>query len=158
LTWKSNTLADFIKITKEMKERIIVLWQQNKTGSEIGEELGITRNSVIGAIYRLRKQGHILSSHEENKKNFNKEKKKAVAKQRPLPEKKQRIINAKKPSKENITMSELKYYSCRYILEEGNYETTKYCGKHTYSCSYCKEHYRICYYPARSSIDKLIKP
>ena len=149
-------VSRFIKITNEMKARIIELWQQNKTGSEIGEELGITRNSVIGAVYRMRRQGHILSSHEENKINVNRKEKKAQEKQKVLKEKQQRMLDAKKPSKENIPMSDLKYYSCRYIVEEGNYETTKYCGKRADRCSYCAEHYRLCYYPARTAVEKLV--
>jgi hypothetical protein len=150
-------VSRFIKITNEMKARIIELWQQNKTGSEIGEELGITRNSVIGAVYRMRRQGHILSSHEENKKNFNRKEKKAEAKQKVFRKKKQILLDAKKISKENITMSELKYYSCRYIVKEGNYETTKYCGKKADRCSYCEEHYKLCYYPARTKLEKLLR-
>lgn len=149
-------VSRFFKITEDMKKRIIELWELGKSGSEIGDELGITRNSVIGAIYRLRKQGHILSSHENSAKNpinaqKNREKSPVIEKIKespPIPQ---------KPRVKGMTMSELKYYSCRYILEEGNYDTTRYCGERVERCSYCPEHYSLCYYPARTSLEKLIK-
>jgi len=149
-------VSKFIKITKEMKDRIIELWQNDKSGSEIAEELGITRNSVIGAVYRLRKQGHILSSHEDSKKNpinsqKNNEKKQLVKKPKASPP------PPKYTAKKGITMGQLKYSSCRYIVEEGDYNTTQYCGNKIHRCSYCEEHYKLCYYPARTTLEKIVK-
>ena len=153
-------VSRFIKMNEEIRANVIKLWEEGLSGSEIAEKLDITRNSVIGAIYRLRKQGHILSRHEDSKKNpINAQKdinkKRLVSKPEyiPLPTPKPKRVTKSK----GITMEKLKYYSCRYIVEEGNYETTKYCGERANKCSYCEEHYKICYYPARTSLEKLVK-
>jgi len=147
----------FIKINPEIKQKIAALWEEGKTGSEIGNELGLTRNSVIGAVFRMRKQGLIASTHEENKKNFNKKEKKPEEKQIVVKTKPTRIDPPKAINRNGIKMSELKLMSCRYIIQEGDYNTTKYCGAKVDKCSYCKEHYRLCYYPARTTLEKLVK-
>jgi hypothetical protein len=36
------------------------MWSSGKTGTEIAAALGTTRNAVLGKIYRMRRNGHIL--------------------------------------------------------------------------------------------------
>ena len=106
-------VSRFIKMNEEIRANVIKLWEEGLSGSEIAEKLDITRNSVIGAIYRLRKQGHILSRHEDSKKNpINAQKdinkKRLVSKPEyiPLPTPKPKRVTKSR----GITMEKLKYY------------------------------------------------
>lgn len=45
-------------------DRLIALWNEGKSASAIGTEMGISRNAVLGRIYRLRGQGMQIKQHE----------------------------------------------------------------------------------------------
>ena len=55
------------QMTEEKRQRIAELWNQNMPSSKIAEEVGVTRNAVIGAVYRLRKRGEIIKSASEKR-------------------------------------------------------------------------------------------
>lgn len=167
-------ISPYHKMTDAIRVKIIELWQKEMTGGEIASLLGISRNSVIGVIYRARKNGNVL--REKNWKDANRRAQEKL-KQIKTKEKKQPIVKAEKKVQkikkiiikdvqkifeeqiisEAVNMDDLKYYSCRFIVEEGNYETTKYCGRTINQSSYCKEHYAICYSPSRFSMQKLLR-
>lgn len=167
-------ISPYHKMTDAIRVKIIELWQKEMTGGEISSLLGISRNSVIGVIYRARKNGNIL--REKNWKDANRRAQEKLKQIEPK-EKKQPIVKAEKKVQkikkiitkdvqniieepiisEAVNMDNLKYYSCRFIVEEGNYETTKYCGKTINKSSYCKDHYAICYSPSRFSLQKLLR-
>jgi hypothetical protein len=167
-------ISPYHKMTDAIRVKIIELWEKEMTGGEISSLLGVSRNSVIGVIYRARKNGNVL--REKNCKDANRRAQER-SKQIKTKEKKQPILKAEKNVQkikktitkdvqniiewpvifEAVSMDDLKYYSCRFIVEEGNYETTKYCGKTINQSSYCKEHYAICYSPSRFSMQKLLR-
>lgn len=168
----SAYISLYHKMTEEMRVKIVELWQQEMTGGEIASQLGISRNSVIGVIYRARRNGIIL--REKNYKDANKRAaiklNKIQAKQKEKESKKvfrpikkiveqkivQEILEIIEPEIicEAVNMNDLTYSSCRFIVEDGNYETTKYCGRTIDRASYCKNHYAICYVAPRSAYHK----
>ena len=150
-------------LTQDQIENIINLWTQGLTGTEIANLLSLTRNTVLGTVHRLRMKGLAL----EERKGMTGFK---VKKPRPLIIKKPKkaIRKAAKkiicePIVENnktpIGLLDLRYNSCRFIVEQGNVETTKYCNAEISRSSYCAEHYNLCYVPSRKdSIDlRIIK-
>jgi hypothetical protein len=127
------------KMTEEKRQQIVSMWQDGIAASKIGDKIGISRNSVIGVVHRLRASGADLSRHSENR----------VVKKKA---KKTESIILKMGAvemPEGITLLELKYMSCRYIVSEEKAATVLYCGKHIDKASYCKDHYKLCYQPIR---------
>lgn len=139
-------------ITKEQAQQILALWQEGLTGGQIATQLSITRNSVLGVVHRLRKRGADIEGRIKK------------------PQVRIKIIEAVKGQEEEIILENifipieksivnedneytdlmgLRFNSCRFIVEEGNVETTKYCNKAIHRSSYCKDHYKICYVSPR---------
>lgn len=46
-----------------------------------------------------------------------------------------------------ISLLELKFLSCRYVVRYGNLGEAFYCGEVIHRVSYCKHHYSACYIP-----------
>lgn len=168
-----NYANQYKKITDEMRSKIIELWQLEMPGGAIAAELGITRNSVIGIIYRARENGAVLR---QKKFKIARPAKIKIEKKVDVKVVKEKVEKIKKVKREKaiekifepieviqdinceeVNMDGLNYYSCRFIVQEGNYETTKYCGKKINRSSYCQQHYDICYYPSRFSAERLVK-
>lgn len=120
-------------MTEEKRQKIKDLWQTGLSASKIGSEVGLSRNSVIGAIHRMRANGVDLVKH--------------IAKVI-KPKKNETIQIIEKhyeDAKENINIIDLKYFSCRFIVSEESSKEVLYCGKRINKASYCKDHYKICY-------------
>jgi hypothetical protein len=152
----TESTSRFHKMTDAIRTEILRLWGEGYSGGQIAAALGITRNSVIGVSYRARQSGFIrkkVKVKKEEKTPKPKIKKEKVVKPKPTP--KPEIVEYFRDVLENCTIDTLRYNSCRFIVEEGNYETTKYCGKEAEKCSYCAYHYKICYFPAKTAIEKL---
>lgn len=144
-----------ISLTDEKRVKIKELWELGYTGSQIAKEVELTRNSVIGFVYRMRKNEGIEKKRPPGRKPTKEKpiKVKKEKKQKPLVE-----DNAKKPVeiKEDVstTLLNLRFDSCRYIVEDGDVYTTKYCNKPIAREAYCEDHYKICYVPTRYSASK----
>ena len=168
----SKYISPYHKMTEEMRIKILELWQKEMSGGEIASQLGISRNSVIGVVYRAKQNGESLrgstfkkqkiKSVKTVKEKLLKEAVQKVKKVKPVKEKRkiEKICNPVEPVETpescEVTMDGLMHYSCRFIVKEGNYETTKYCGREKDRESYCKEHYAICYTPTRFSLQRLL--
>lgn len=154
-------------MTEELRVKILELWQKSMSGGEIASYLGISRNSVIGVVHRARRNGEPLRGYQSKQQKLLPAKK---VKEKPV-EESSHFAEETKPIKEEtaepvepaptldsceVTIDGLMHYSCRFIVKEGNHETTKYCGKNKEKSSYCQEHYNLCYTPARSSSNKLL--
>ena len=150
-------------ISIEIKNQIADLWRKGFTGAQISEELSITRNTIFGIIYRMRRHGVELEERKETTGFQVKAPRKLVIKKpRPIYVKKQpkevepepiqelpeQPIDNRKP----VTFMNLKYDSCRYIVEDGNIHHAKYCNKKITRESYCDDHYKLCYYPSRHQL------
>jgi hypothetical protein len=142
------------QMTEEIRRRIAELWNQGISSSNIAAEVGLTRNSVIGVSYRARQNGLITKKVKLQKAE--KPPKKIVKKEKIVEEIPEPIIELKEyfnEGTENCTLLELKYNSCRFIVEQGNHKTTKYCGKPINRESYCSHHYSLCYTSPRYSVN-----
>lgn len=128
-------------ISEEIKKKVCTLWNEGLTTSKIGEELGMTKNSIVGIVNRLRKAGVCLQ--ERGSGTFK------VKKPRPFVRKPQ--PKTAYVANEPVDIMGLTFRSCRFIVEDGNEITTKYCNKRVYKQSFCKDHHAICYVPIRPS-------
>lgn len=123
-------------ISKEAREKIIALWQEGKTGSEIAAEINSTRNSVIGFINRERKRGIDLRGA-------------AMSPRKPRvkpPKKIVSIFEKRLPAAErgSLLIHELTPQSCRFIVS-GSGAESMFCGSGIQAGSYCEKHRKICY-------------
>jgi GcrA cell cycle regulator len=140
----------------EIDKVMVKMWSEGFTGSEIGAKIGKTRNAVIGKINRLRKNGFIAYGDrlkaQKIKENIA-EKKKArlvqikVADLEKLPF--DTAEAAPKP-RQPVMFDGLRPDSCRYVINDGNAGNFIFCNKVKKVRSYCEEHAKICYIPARS--------
>ena len=107
------------QMAEDTRKRIAELWNLGWTSSKISEEIGITRNSVVGAIHRLRQKGEILVSAEEKRhKNRKPRPKKILAIRK----------NMRKPLElgQPVGIMKLTSRSCRFIVAEGGMEELRH--------------------------------
>lgn len=144
-----------------IKQQIKALWIEGKTGGQIAEIIGITRNSVMGAIHRMKAKGEELplkAPHMPRQK---------LSKPRAAPTKtkpaaaqihERSVLEMAFDFPDNhITIMALKRDSCRYIVVQGDVAETRYCGQSVSKGSlsgganspYCRTHHKLCYQPAR---------
>ena len=115
-------------------QKIVDLWQKNVTALNIANLLGLTKNSVIGRVNRLRTKGHDLRKRELPAKG------KAMKKRKPVS--KPVILRWTGASK---SIAELKTNDCRYVINDRSDEQFLFCGKPKVFNSYCAEHYALCH-------------
>ena len=111
--------------TAEKIKQLKKLWSKGKSTVEIGRELGISKNAVVGKVHRLE-----LSA-------------------RPSPIKKDKAPKTVKKTtvkQENISLLELKLNSCRWPIGEPKDADFHFCGKDTVTGKpYCAEHCKLAY-------------
>ena len=154
-------------------QKVVELWNQNLTGTEIAKEMGLTRNAVLGLIFRLRSRGDVELRHDIPVE---------LRKPQPPREPKPKIEKPKKVKRENvvvfkprevslpkfrpdpaqivmefvmpanpITLMELGPNSCRYILSVDTPVGAVYCGEPKAIKSYCMHHASLCYYKPKDN-------
>lgn len=114
--------------TPEKIKQLKKLWAKGKSTVEIGRELGISKNAVVGKVHRLELDA------------------------RPSPIKKA-AAPAPKPQKTKLgdnkgymTLLDLKLNSCRWPIGEPKDADFHFCGKDTVTGKpYCAEHCKIAY-------------
>ncbi len=111
--------------TTEKIKQLKKLWSKGKSTVEIGRELGISKNAVVGKVHRLELNA------------------------RPSPIKK---TTAPKPVKKkikkegNVSLLDLKLNSCRWPIGEPKDADFHFCGKDTVTGKpYCSEHCKLAY-------------
>jgi len=152
-------------ITQSIKD----LWLKGLSATQIGIEIGATRGSVIGKIFRMREGGKIgIRDSDARMHNIRKETKKLekerlltlfdVMRESPLekeekttPEPEEEVLNLALRSVEDINYRPVKFDKlvpkmCRYVLNDGDPKDFLFCGKQKNGRSYCKEHEALCYY------------
>ena len=65
-------------MTEERNKTIVILWNENKTSSEIAMMLDVTRSTVAGVVNRLRDKGFITRPKEKDVKKMSKSEAKKV--------------------------------------------------------------------------------
>jgi GcrA cell cycle regulator len=148
-----------MKATQHLSETdkiMVQMWSEGFTGSEIGAKIGKTKNAVIGKINRLRKNGFIaygdrLKAQKIKANIAEKQKARPVQIKVADPEKLpfDTAKAAPKP-RQPVMFNGLRPDSCRYVINDGNAGNFIFCNKVKKVQSYCEEHAKICYVPARS--------
>jgi hypothetical protein len=144
----------------DIQVKILKHWEQGKAASQIATELGITRNAVMGHLYRMRQAG-VKMRHKPNT---------TPPKSRPIGQKKL-VRKAPVPIKPTIAeilaqqdqtatgkpvpLMQLKSQSCRYVVSGAAAKDLLFCNEPKWGgSSYCHKHHYICYVP-KSSIREL---
>lgn len=141
--------------------QLVGLWNIGKSASEIAAELHVTRNAVIGKIWRLRNKGVNIEAHKKpNTKSVN-TKSQREKKSVPLldlifkkqkEEKIKSVIKHREPlvaHSLNISFKDLRGNSCRYVMNDGLPENFIFCGAPKARGPYCEAHAAICYVPPK---------
>lgn len=135
----------------DMNQKILEMWEQGKSGSEIANVLGVTRSTVLGRINRLRRKHKI---EYRAAKILVKSDRVVRTRDKAKPYKKLRVFVPveqviPKP-KNSVSILDLQYWSCRYVLGDPKTPLDKiYCGQISEQGSYCKDHAQLCYQPVQ---------
>jgi len=147
---------------EDINQSIKDLWLTGLSATQISMELCVSRNSVMGRIYRMREAGEIgFRDNDARMRNIRKkitklEREKVltlfdVMRETPL-EKEEPVELVKEPPppieppSRPIKFDKLTPKSCRFVLNDGDPQNFLFCGKPKNGRSYCKEHEALCYY------------
>jgi GcrA cell cycle regulator len=148
-----------MKHTDDTLKKMVDMWANNYTSSQIAKELCLTRNTVMGMIYRMKLKGLVDPlSH------------KVVAKPKPEPKRNPKPVVEKKGVSTKrtppifikpkpvghvpLTLMQLKNSSCRYAVNDGHASQFLFCGKPKEKGSYCMEHANLCYIKPHKGVKK----
>jgi hypothetical protein len=138
-----------------LKERVLDLWQEGKSGSEIvallSPDYAVTRGRVIGIVHRLRAKGVLVVHHEAKPPAP-----RVTAPPRPkapwvaaLPKFLPPAAPAPKPAAavesavpaKPLTIMELTWKSCRWPVGSfSDSDSMTFCGAEATGHTYCREH------------------
>lgn len=140
-------------LKREEKKQILYMWNKGLSGGEIADTLNVTRGAVLGYVHRARNNGELLEERAIGK-NTHKYPKQGMKR---YDQSKIDGINGYfiKPEY-GLSILDLGYTNCRFIVSEDMDKPPIYCGEEINRGSYCKDHADICYVPARSQLEKLI--
>jgi hypothetical protein len=132
-------------------QSIIDLWQENVSAQEIADKFGVTKNTIVGKITRLRNRGYDLRMRKPPEQVV------AVAKRtskpkltipwvpaplvNPISELKAAHVNKPKG------IMDLGIDDCRYIISGETAASYLFCGEAKYLKTYCAAHHKLCYTP-----------
>ena len=123
--------------SENVDQEIIKLWDRGFSGTQIARVVGLTRNSVMGRVFRMRKAGIIVGSRTIYRGDMSGRKRAIEAAKDP----------AERESDIGIGFWRLKNDTCKYALNDGPFPHYVFCGLPTHTRSYCKEHHDLCYVP-----------
>lgn len=153
----------------EQNAEILLLWNEGKTASEIGSQFGLTRNTVIGKLNRMRVAGHDVKrkviaqpprSARKKEKNTNGPERKPNRLKpfapRSVVERSALNTGVAKTDQlvlglfddaptTNVDIMGLREMSCRFIVKTDPRRGAIYCGEPKARRSYCEKHAKICY-------------
>jgi hypothetical protein len=154
----------------EKQKSIVEMWEKGMSSTEIADLLRITRNSVMGIVFRLQKKGLIMRVDNPAKKKgyLSKPQKNPrppapprlppkpkvddpTAQKRQEEAEKLREFFQRRDADRGVTIFDLKYDSCRFIAGEVMADKTIYCGKPVSRRHYCAEHAALCYFKRQSA-------
>jgi GcrA cell cycle regulator len=116
-------------------ERLKTLWKRGWSASEIGNELGVSRNAVIGKLHRI--EGYTPEPHKPAPRIA-----RPPPAPKPPPPPKQRVV-LNRPFL-NLTLDELNRGVCHY--PHGDRAPYRFCGAPVRSgSSFCAMHCRMVY-------------
>jgi GcrA cell cycle regulator len=113
---------------QDRDDRLAELWRLGKSAREIGAELGVSRNAILGRVKRLRDGGKIDVGFRAESKSQK---------------------NARREAPADIT-------GCRFIAGDPCAKPVKWCGKPLKQGAYwCEAHYAICYRPKNEGVNNV---
>lgn len=147
----------------DIAEKVAALWLDDKTGKEIAAEMGMSRNAVLGLIYRLRASGAIpIRDKDKDAVRKAPDGRKRSPRRRPAPKPKveRKPSRPRKlaplpateltelawsaPNPHAKRLDALTFADCRFITS-GVGLTALFCGRVKERGAYCAEHGAICY-------------
>jgi hypothetical protein len=153
---------------KDKYKNLVEMWEKGKTSTEIAKALGVTRNAVMGKIFRLKQEGFALRSKIKPLTTLPlfPEDREHQPVPLPKPEKKQRAPKFEKKdpvenqpdllsqNEDGVTILNLEHWHCKYIKGVNAKMETLYCGKPQHYKWCCEQHHRLCYLPPPSKAKK----
>ena len=141
---------------EERRKVIKEMWDKNLTGKEIGIELGMTRNAVMGVVHRLIGKGELLHKTAEKQQSayYRVMSERKIKDPPPAPIVKKFIKTQKSPSfrireiedpLQITNFMNLKTGSCRYSVSGKHVSEYIFCDEPATRKSYCNLHYSLCY-------------
>jgi hypothetical protein len=137
-------------------QSIIDLWQRGNSAQQIADKFGVTKNTIVGKVTRLRDRGYDLRKREPPEQVV------AVARRTSVPKpvipwvpaapvnpitetKTAHVIGSKR-------LMDLGIDDCRYIINDGQISSFLFCGEPKAGKTYCAAHHKLCYVkpPART--------
>lgn len=143
-------------------QKLLVLWNSGKTGTQIGDVLGLSRSSVMGRIHRAKLYGikvkgapiriDVVAPPPRKVKN-RRIIREAKAAGLPLPEPPPIVTATKDQLRRSVGLMQLTPMSCRYILND-NPSKAIFCGAPKEKGSYCGEHAALCYHKPVARVER----
>ena len=134
-------------------ERLKQLWAEGFSATEIGQDMGKTRNAVLGKVFRLRREGHefkerqVYSPPNSGPKGRSRVRPQPTTKKRKykkLPDEYQ--ANAYDPQSGGVEFMDRGKRQCAYITSGDREYPTMCCGVAVVEgASWCPKHYEICF-------------
>jgi hypothetical protein len=134
------------------QEQIIIdLWQENISAQEIADRFGVTKNTIVGKVTRLRNRGYDLRKRKPPEQVV------AVARRTSVPKPVTPWVPAPfadpviEPKAAHVIgpkrLMDLGIDDCRYIVSGETASSYLFCGEAKASKSYCAAHHKLCYMP-----------
>lgn len=137
-----------------IEEKIIQLWTEGLSTAKIAAEIGMSKNSVCGRIFRMRERGVTIPPKKIGQRDTA-PKPRVQGVRKPRVRLKTPFIDGFDKAKRfqpkqaahslNIGFWKLKSDSCRYVVNDGRPENFIFCGAPRERGPYCEEHAKICY-------------
>lgn len=142
--------------------KILKLWNDGRTGTEIAEALGTTRSAILGRLHRLKGHGIDTAKRKPAGKSPQVAKKEPEKIAKPERRKHKTIKTYFPPRKlvipdKYLTIPELTARSCRFIVNDGDHGVYLFCGQDKERGSYCGYHAKMCYIPTETKKTKRSK-
>lgn len=129
------------KVSDDVNQRVMDLWNDDKTSTEIAAQLDLTRSKVSGIIHRMKAKGFVVTrSPAEPTVPKPRRRRRSPAKPAPAPK---QLDLFEQPV--GIGIFELKKKSCRWPLKGAVGAAMRYCGETTQEPPYCMCHSALAY-------------
>lgn len=132
--------------------KVIRMWNEGLTATEIAETFATTRSAILGRLHRLKARGIEIKSRKSAGETPQVTDGKVIKEQK-VQKKKYRTIKIDYPPKksfskgEYLTITDLTSRSCRFIVNDGDHGVYLFCGKDREIGAYCSYHAKMCYIP-----------
>lgn len=149
--------------TKALTEIAIDLWNKGLSGTQIGDHIGKTRNAVIGKLNRMGLTRHDKPHMTKAKSTIRIRKRPKNYRPAPTPViTADHVLGPRPPPapapQDGISLIQLHYYvHCAYPIH-GHGADTRYCGAGTQGKTYCAQHQKIMYEPAKTPVNRRLRP